>query len=216
MSQRSPEEILKILEDQAFEDEIRDVAAMRDGDLDEALRAAGIDPKTAHASGRDMAARAMRASSQQSLGGEGWVRPPPAPPRRALSPPWSTLLVASLSAAVAGGTMYALARRHHDENPIVMTPDGSSKKEAKALAQRIRGHALESCHESQWQDCADGLTAARALDPEGDADPRVQAAWQSAQGALAKPQEPETVPRDLKEDPRDLKESPPPSARDPK
>jgi hypothetical protein len=73
MSQRNPEEILNILEDQALEDEIRAIAAMSDAELDGALRAAGADPGAVRAAGREVAMRAMRATEMQTAGGEAWV-----------------------------------------------------------------------------------------------------------------------------------------------
>src|SRR5260370_40946699 len=47
MSQRSPEEILKELEEQALEDDARELAAMSNAELDHELAAAGIDPQKA-------------------------------------------------------------------------------------------------------------------------------------------------------------------------
>jgi hypothetical protein len=47
MSERNPEEVLKVLEEQALEDEMREVAKMSDAALDDELRNAGIDPKRA-------------------------------------------------------------------------------------------------------------------------------------------------------------------------
>jgi len=87
---------------------------------------------------------------------------------------------------------------HRDDKPIDIALDGSTKREVKPSADRIRVRALDACDRAQWQECIDGLTAARALDPEGDADPRVQAAWRSAQRALAPQPQGGTV-RDLKD-----------------
>ena len=209
MPELNPEEILKVLEDQALEDEIRDVAAMSDAELHEELRAAGVDPKSAHAAAQDVARRALRAGGEQPPAEQGWVRAPPPTPRWALMPSWAALVAASISAAaVGGGTIYALGRLHHpDEPPIIIALDGSAENGGKALAQRIREQAIESCHSAQWQECVDSLTAARALDPAGDADPRVQAAWRSAQDALARPREPQKIAPDSKE-------AHPPPARD--
>ncbi len=66
---RNPEDILKVLEEQALEDDIREVAASSDAELDEELRAAGVDPKEAHAAGCELAARAVE-------GGPVFARPP--------------------------------------------------------------------------------------------------------------------------------------------
>src|SRR5260370_8702958 len=47
MARRNPEEILSVLEQQALEDEMREIAKMSDADLDEELRRAGVDPQEA-------------------------------------------------------------------------------------------------------------------------------------------------------------------------
>ena len=55
---------------------------------------------------------------------------------------------------------------------------------ALARGRAARVEALRACDEAQWRRCLEGLDAARALDPAGDASPRVRAARQSARDAL--------------------------------
>ena len=96
--------------------------------------------------------------------------------------------------------MYALGRLSRpDEKPNDLSVDASPERETKPSAERIRQRALEACDRGEWQECRDGLTAARALDPQGDADPRVQTAWTRVRQAL-EPQKPngDVPPRDIK------------------
>jgi hypothetical protein len=185
MSPRSPEEILAILEDQALEDEIRAVAAMSEGQIDDALRAEGADVGAVRAAGRELGARATRAREVQVPEGEAWVTRPPPPPRRAFGTRWMVPLAATLTAAVVvGGTMYATGKiGHRDVAAVDIGSDGSAAQ-ARTVAKQIRASALDACDRADWQPCIDGLTAARSLDPAGDADPRVQAAWKRSEAAL--------------------------------
>ena len=48
----------------------------------------------------------------------------------------------------------------------------------------LRGEAFRACLELQWDRCLNGLDAARELDPDGDADPAVQAARTDAMDGL--------------------------------
>jgi hypothetical protein len=180
MSQRKPEEILKILEDQALEDEIEEVAKMSDAQLDDALRVAGIAPNAVRAAGREIGTQATRGAPQQAPP-EAWVSAPPTAPSRSVGAWWRVPLAAALAAAAIAATIYAAGHMgQRDASPIEIGPDGSST----APAERIRVSALEACDRGQWQECVDGLSVARSLDPAGDADPRVQAAWRAARAAL--------------------------------
>jgi hypothetical protein len=50
---------------------------------------------------------------------------------------------------------------------------------ATERARAIRETAFKACEGKRWVECGDGLAQARDLDPEGDADARVQAAWKA-------------------------------------
>jgi hypothetical protein len=47
--------------------------------------------------------------------------------------------------------------------------------------------ALKECDVKKWDACRAGLTQARELDPKGDADARVQKAWEAMADALRAP-----------------------------
>jgi DNA-directed RNA polymerase specialized sigma24 family protein len=54
-------------------------------------------------------------------------------------------------------------------------------------ARPIRDQALAACDRAEWIACVEGLDRARALDPAGDADERVQKARAAAESALQPP-----------------------------
>ncbi len=193
MAKRNPEETLKLLEDQAFQDQLGDVAAMSDRELDDALRMAGVDVAAAHSAGRRIAAEAVKAGRARLAIGEGWVSAPPPAPRRSSGGRWVVLFAASLTAAFIGGIIYEAGRMHHTEDNVPDRSMDSGPADNAATAERLRARALAACQGAQWQECANGLTAARALDPRGDAQPRVQAAWRAARDGLAA-QEPRRAP----------------------
>jgi hypothetical protein len=106
------------------------------------------------------------------------------PPGRSFSARWMMPLAATLTAVVVGSAMYAAGRIGRlDDRAIDIRADGSAAQ-AKAAVQQIRARALDACNRADWQPCIDGLTAARSLDPAGDAAPAVQASRQRAEAAL--------------------------------
>jgi RNA polymerase sigma factor (sigma-70 family) len=63
-------------------------------------------------------------------------------------------------------------------------------------AAELRRDALQKCDAKAWQECLDGLDAARALDPAGDGDPKVRAARDVASKALLQKQMKSAPPKD--------------------
>jgi hypothetical protein len=188
---RTPEDTLDVIEESADSDEAERILALSDSALDQELRAEGFDPKAVRARGAALAARlgveapaatqAMHHGGEQPPAGDAWVKEPRPVPSRTLGARWAVLLAATLTAALVGGTMYIAGQiGHRDDKPIDL--DGSPKGPTKP--EQIRARALDACNREQWQECIDALSAARSLDPAGDADPRVQAAWDAAQQAL--------------------------------
>jgi hypothetical protein len=53
-----------------------------------------------------------------------------------------------------------------------------------ASAQTLREQAFDACRSNRWRACLDLLDLARPLDPQGDADPAVQAARSTAASEL--------------------------------
>jgi RNA polymerase sigma factor (sigma-70 family) len=64
--------------------------------------------------------------------------------------------------------------------PTVVAPQPTPEERAAELRQ----DALKKCGGRAWQECLDGLDAARALDPAGESDPSVKAARAKARNGL--------------------------------
>jgi RNA polymerase sigma factor (sigma-70 family) len=67
------------------------------------------------------------------------------------------------------------------EPTVVPLPPQPTPEERAA---ELRQDALKKCDGRAWQECLDGLDAARALDPAGDGDPSVKAARARAKNGL--------------------------------
>jgi hypothetical protein len=202
MSKRHPEEVLRILqeqaaEDQAFEDTASEVSQMSEADLDAELLAAGIDPdevvKTFSLPAHLSKAEQPPASDKVARGAEddhadagAWVSAP-APSRIRQRPRrWAMLLAATLGAVAVGGTPLALrVLAKHREYPVA-GPDAAPTGSVKPSPAQLRSAALAACGRHEWRLCLEGLNAARDLDPQGDSDPLVQAARQQATEELRK------------------------------
>jgi hypothetical protein len=163
MSERNPEEILKVLEEQALEDEMREVAKTSDADLDDELRKAGIDP-----------GRAVKHA---------------APPQRAPRVPATWVaLVAAVSAAAAllaweGPEL--VARWTHPPAPTPVPHE--ERPPEPTLAERVstlRDEAGAACSRDQWSLCLEKLDEAASLDPQGDRAPNVRRWRQEAYDGL--------------------------------
>ncbi len=142
---------------------------------------------------------------------------------------WAAQIAAvALLAILVGGILW-LAKRDIDPKPeIVREPPVEPTPEERA--ERLRHAAYEHCDDARWQDCLDGLDAAKQIDPRGDEAARVGGARRAAAKGLApKPQqksapEPESEtppPPRGKSDPSDLNSdsiepSQPPSQKDTK
>jgi hypothetical protein len=64
-----------------------------------------------------------------------------------------------------------IARR--DEG-VTAAPPRPGTAQARELAAGFRRQAFDACGEGHWAVCEERLDDARAFDPEGEADPRVQ------------------------------------------
>jgi DNA-directed RNA polymerase specialized sigma24 family protein len=78
--------------------------------------------------------------------------------------------------------------------PVPTAPEPTPEMRAAEL----RDDALRKCDAEAWQECLDGLDAAKALDPAGDNDSRVGAARARAKAALAPILAPTLAPKQLK------------------
>ncbi|MDP8999005.1 MAG: hypothetical protein M3O46_02725 [Myxococcota bacterium] len=194
MPKRTPEEILKAIEDSETDEESRVAAemervlAMSSEQRRRELEAAGVDLRELDARA-DALHKIHPALRERRAEGGAWVpRPPPAPPR-SIAPRWAMLLAAALAMAIMAGVgvPFVMGLLRHD-------PDASSAPLANRSAQQMRLRAFAACEHRQWQDCVDLLSAARDLDPAGDSDERVQAAWRAARPPL-QPVDPDTKQR---------------------
>jgi hypothetical protein len=157
MSERTPEEILKLLEEQGLEDEMREVASMSDRELDDELRKSGIAPRTV-----SDAVRSLR-----SLQDEVHAKPVSEHKR-----PRSHYVAWTAIAAVAA-VAFALLIRPHDERV------GAGNPGARQAA-KLRDEAYAACDRAAWAPCEAKLDEAKRLDPAGDTAPEVRAARRAA------------------------------------
>jgi RNA polymerase sigma factor (sigma-70 family) len=70
--------------------------------------------------------------------------------------------------------------------PTTVAPEPTPEERAAELRQ----DAFRKCEVRAWQECLDGLDAARAIDPAGDTDPRITSARARANEALTPRQAP--------------------------
>jgi hypothetical protein len=171
MSEGNPEELLKLLEEQAAEDEMRDVAKMSDAELDAELRNAGIDPEQVAAGARR---RTIRAPAV-------WA---------------AVLAAASLGGLFAwkGAELEALWKREpsrHDSPNEQVSPEMT----LAAKGAKLRAEAFASCGRREWLACLDKLDAAREIDPKGDQDARVRISRETAIDAMRVEADPESKPK---------------------
>src|SRR5271166_5048225 len=180
MSERSPEEIVKLLEDQAVEDEMREVAKMSDADLDAELRQAGSDPA-------EVASRVK--PPRRDLGGaarEERQRPATRPTRRA-PVVWAAVVAAaaSLSGLFAWkGQEVAAWWKHEPQRQELPREPPVPELTLAQQAEKARQEARAACDRRDWTACREKLDRARELDPSGDNTPWIRIERENAYDAL--------------------------------
>jgi RNA polymerase sigma-70 factor (ECF subfamily) len=96
-------------------------------------------------------------------------------------------LVAAASLAVLLVMWWGRRPKPIEHEPLVPTP--------REMAQKMRDRGIERCDAGDWKPCLDMLDRAAVSDPEGDKDPRVQAARDKANKVIAPaPIAPSAVP----------------------
>lgn len=107
--------------------------------------------------------------------------------RRWMKERWLAELAAAAALVILGLVLWRLLRK---EEPITQPRPEPVPTAAPVppreldRARTLRELAFESCDRAAWQECLDRLDEARALDPDGDADPKVGAARARATDAL--------------------------------
>jgi len=175
MSRRSPEQILSVLEEQALEDEVREIAKMSDADLDNELRRAGVDPEAALKSAPPAPGAPLpvaRASTSRT------------PPRHRLrrSAAWT-------GAAAAAAVLVMVFALKRDESPVGHGFDPARE------ASKLRDQAFAACDRAEWEPCRSKLDEAKRLDPPGEQSPGVVLARRAVEDALRHDGSTSTNPR---------------------
>jgi hypothetical protein len=214
MPKRTPEEILKSIEESAVDDEIEHVLSMSDEERRAELRAAGYDIDEIHAEADAFHERLLGSPAKTDAkppqkpvaalpirADRATRNNPAAPSVRPLPRPRTLfLLAAALSAAmsVAVSIPTALVVAQHvaapAASPVVAPPAASQNELVPATdVADLRRKSLEACEDARWVECLYGLDRARHADPAGDADPLVLLARREAAAGLRH----EVRPREL-------------------
>jgi hypothetical protein len=162
MSKRSPEEILKDIEDSEVDDEIDRVLAMSPEERRRELEAGGVDVEGLHAKADALHGQIQHAAT---------AGPPPAKvtvlATRVRRAAWAVPLIAA-----ALGVVFF----------VMSTGGGVSRGRAHGAAE-LRSEAYAACDAHRWRECGEKLDQAKEIDPEGESDPRVVAARKAVQEA---------------------------------
>jgi hypothetical protein len=196
----TPEEILDAIEESEADDEAERILALSDDDLDRELQNAGFDPKAVRERGAELAAR-HGANRPLAIAPPAVAPPSAAPPSAAppsavpsLATPaprrpvshvrarwvvWSAAAALAVALAAVSATNYdammALFRRGDHRWDIGPDEAGLPWNEvARHQAEKLRDEADEACGLQLWARCSARLDDAKALDPAGESEERVQ------------------------------------------
>ena len=191
-AKRTPEEILRSIEEPTLDEEIESVLAMTPEQRRAELEAAGFDMKELHAKADEWTEKLEEKEKAPPRAKAPKGRPPMPETTRRL-PPVFWFAAATVAAAAAGGLVYALA--HPGAPPPAPSPSAPSSAPAPELpsqrliaASDLRRHAFAECEASHWPECIARFDDARMLDPAGDQAPEVQAARANARDELERKQ----------------------------
>jgi hypothetical protein len=173
MTKKTPEDLLDALEEQRLDDAMDRVLAKTHAERLASLREKNVDFEAAKA----------------EL--DGWLEESkkPAPviplaPRRS-----GSLRVVALYAAAAAAALALLGGGAAVAVHYLSSPEEKPRSLPAApppAARELRRDAFARCNEHQWGACLYGLDQAKELDPEGDADPRVQEVRRQAEAGMQK------------------------------
>lgn len=194
----SPAETMRAILDEAGKDAVEEVMALAPEAVNDALKAAGVDPAEAE--------RRATAAIEAALAKFGEAAEPvksnvvplagrPAasrPAARAAARRWAVWAPVAAAAAAAvtlgvmnGSAIVALFRGtepigpdRYGNPPSTVATSTEPTPTQRALA--LRTQAFAACKEAQWDPCLAWLDEAAQLDPAGDATPEVIAARAAA------------------------------------
>jgi hypothetical protein len=169
-----PEKAWELVEEDVGAQELDRIAALSDEELDAELRAGGVDPQDAARVGQallDDAASADGRVVKLPAGAAGAVEARARAPRAGRRPIW--VWAGGLSAAAALALVIATMARRDDG--VTGAPPSPGTADARERAAALRRQAFDACNEGRWARCEEQLDDAKAFDPDGESDPRVQA-----------------------------------------
>src|ERR1700730_3427460 len=163
MSKRSPEDILKDIEDSEVDDQIDRILAMSAEERRRELEAAGADVGALHAK-----ADALHAQIQQAAP----AHLDPSPAKVSTLPARSRLAIWLIAAAL--GVMLV----------VMATGGGGGVSRGRPRdATELRDEAYAACDAHRWRECGEKLDQAKQIDPKGESDPRVVEARRAVKAA---------------------------------
>jgi hypothetical protein len=202
---RSPEELLHAILDYENDDpNLRPIEEMSEAERDDELRSRGVDPEAVRARGKARidallakldaeAAPSILASDRPGVAQARDAAVLTFPKdrdssRRSVPTVW---LWAAAGLAVAAAVAFAVVRGDTvAPSPRAITDDAGilhneEPDPLKVAAASLRNIARDQCAKQAWTECLGALDEARANDPAGDADPRVQKLRAAAQKGLS-------------------------------
>jgi len=181
----SPAETMRAILAEAGKDAVADVMALPPEGVDDALKAAGIDPAEAERRATAAIEAALASVSEEPRPAKSNVVPlrkgaPWSPSKR-----WLVMGSAAAAAVVAvtvgvmnGSAIVAVFRGSEAIGPdrygVPATSTQGPTMAEQALALRTEAYVL--CEDAHWDDCEGKLNEASQLDPAGDTAPEVKAA----------------------------------------
>jgi hypothetical protein len=181
---RAPEELWKALEKEAHDeqggpdDDVARAASRSVSAAEKDLADAGFDVEAEKAEVRAWAAQLGKPASAAPS-----KRPASLAPLRSVRPPRPRSLVPWIAAAAVVLLLAGVQLQRQMQMHTARDGDVAATRPRRAPALRQRG--FEACRAERWAECLELFDAAERLDPDGDADPAVQAARAKALGALA-------------------------------
>jgi hypothetical protein len=174
MTKRTAKELWDALDEATLAAELESELALTPEERRQELIKEGYDIDKVHAQ-----ADAFFASlpAKAAAGPQAEAVPAPRPKRMRAA------VIVSASLALAAGA--ALVIKAAQPPPPVGARPPLDPQVVRAEA--LRREARDACDAHVWKTCVDKLDEARALDPEGDGDPEVQALRRGAAGGRATP-----------------------------